>query len=140
MPIYPWQFFFLRKISHSLPIISKRKEAVPTLFFLPKVIPLFLNGSNGFHLHIYDHWHPQLPPEKKPHRMHIPPRKKIVIESTSTFFTYFPLFRHWPSKVARRTDVHFFLANFLGMATSHFFFLCYIMINYITICKNGKID
>ena len=65
--------------------------------------------------------------------------EKIVIESTSTFFTYFPLFRHWPSKVARRTDVHFFLANFLGMATSHFF-LYYIMIDYITICKNGKID
>ena len=52
--------------------------------------------------------------------------KKIVIESTSTFFTYFPLFRHWPSKVARRTDVFvfffFLLANFLGMATSHFFY------------------
>lgn len=138
MPIYPSQFF-LRNIRHSLPIISKRKEAVPTLFFLPKVIPLFLNGSNGFHLHIYDHWHPQLPPEKKPHRMHIPPRKKIVIESTSTFFTYFPLFRHWPSKVARRTDARFFSRKFLryGYFT---FFLYYIMIDYITICKNGKID
>ena len=114
----PMAIFFLRNIHHSLPIISKRKEAhYQHFFFIPKVIPLFLNGSNGFHLHIYDHWHPQLPPEKKPHRMHIPPRKKIVIESTSTFFAYFPFFRHWP--VARRTD--FFLAKFLGMATSHFF-------------------